>query len=98
MNDNISIKEYGEIKIIDRKRITLTGIRKLISFNNKEFVIDSKLGLIILKGDDLELLKLDTSDGNLAIKGRIDSLSYMDETKKEISFISRLFKWVLIYK
>ncbi|MBE6159164.1 MAG: sporulation protein YabP [Firmicutes bacterium] len=92
MNDNISIKEYGEIKIIDRKRITLTGIRKLISFNNKEFVIDSKLGLIILKGDDLELLKLDTSDGNLAIKGRIDSLSYMDETKKEISFISRLFK------
>ncbi len=98
MNDNISIKEYGEIKIIDRKRITLTGVRKLISFNNKEFVIDSKLGLIVLKGDDLELLKLDTSDGNLAIKGRIDSLSYMDETKKEISFISRLFKWVLIYK
>ena len=98
MNDNISIKEYGEIKIIDRKRITLTGVRKLISFNNKEFVIDSKLGLIVLKGDDLELLKLDTSDGNLSIKGRIDSLSYMDETKKEISFISRLFKWVLIYK
>ncbi len=92
MNDNISIKEYGEIKIIDRKRISLTRVRKLISFNNKEFVIDSKLGLIILKGDDLELLKLDTSDGNLAIKGRIDSLSYMDETKKEISFISRLFK------
>lgn len=92
MNDNISIKEYGEIKIINRKRITLTGVRKLISFNNKEFVIDSKLGLIVLKGDDLELLKLDTSDGNLAIKGRIDSLSYMDETKKEISFISRLFK------
>lgn len=92
MNDNISIKEYGEIKIIDRKRITLTGVRKLISFNNKEFVIDSKLGLIVLKGDDLELLKLDTSDGNLAIKGRIDSLSYMDDTKKEISFISRLFK------
>ena len=91
MNDNISIKEYGEIKIIDRKRISLTGVRKLISFNNKEFVIDSKLGLIILKGDDLELLKLDTSDGNLAIKGRIDSLSYIDDTKKEISFISRLF-------
>ena len=36
MNDNISIKEYGEIKIIDRKRITLTGVRKLISFNNKD--------------------------------------------------------------
>ena len=34
--DNISIKEYGEIKIIDRKRITLTGVRKLISFNNKD--------------------------------------------------------------
>ncbi len=92
MNDNIVIKEYGEIKIVDRKRINLTGIRKLISFNNKEFIIDSKLGLIELKGEDLELLKLDTSDGNLAIKGRIDSLSYMDEKNKELSFIARLFK------
>ena len=92
MNDNIVIKEYGEIKIVDRKRINLTGIRKLISFNSKEFIIDSKLGLIELKGNNLELLKLDTSDGNLAIKGKIDSLCYMDEKSKELSFIARLFK------
>ena len=92
MNDNIVLKEYGEIKIIDRKKINLTGIRKLISFNSKEFIIDSKLGLIELKGDNLELLKLDTSEGNLAIKGKIDSLCYVNEKNKELSFIARLFK------
>ena len=98
MNDNIVLKEYGEIKIVDRKRINLTGIKKLISFNPQEFLIDSKLGTILLKGNNLELIRLDTSDGILSIKGIINSLNYMDENKKELSFIARLFKWVLIYK
>ena len=92
MQDNITLREFGEIKIIDRKKILLTGVKKLINFNPNEFLIDSKLGSILLKGSELELLKLDTSDGNLAIKGRIDSLTYMDEKHKELSFIARLFK------
>ena len=86
------LKEYGDIKIEARKKIALNGINKLISFNSKEFNIDSKLGNILLKGNNLELLKLDTNDGTLIIKGKIDSLTYMDDKNKEISFIARLFK------
>ena len=92
MNDNIVLREYGEIKIVDRKKITLTGIKKLVSFNPNEFLIDSKLGVILLKGNNLELVRLDTNDGNLSIKGNINSLNYIDENKKELSFIARLFK------
>ena len=81
MNDNIVLKEYGEIKIIDRKKISLTGIKKIVSFNPSEFIINSKLGAITLKGDNLELIKLDTTEGLLSIKGTINSLSYMDSNK-----------------
>ena len=92
-NTNIITNQYGEIKITDRKRINLTGVKKLVSFNPEEFLIETTLGVILLKGQDLEIVKLDTTDGILSIKGRINNLSYMDSSKnKESSIIARLFK------
>lgn len=54
------------------------------------------MGTIILKGEGLELLKLDTMQGVVTIKGLVNSLTYLDENilkkNKENSVISRLFK------
>ena len=52
------------------------------------------MGYILIKGQELELIKLDTSGGNIYIKGKIDSVTYLDETKKKNkeNLISRLFK------
>ena len=92
-NSNISTNQYGEIKIVDRKRISLSGVKKLVSFNPEEFLIETTLGVLLLKGQELEIIKLDTTDGILSIKGRINNLNYMDSSKnKESSLIARLFK------
>ena len=88
MNEN---NLYGEIKITDRKKAMLTGIKKIISFNPEEFIIDSLLGGIKLLGKNLEIIKLDTNDGILSIKGNIDSISYSNNKVKE-SIFERLFK------
>ena len=46
-----------------------------------------------IKGENLEVVKLDTYQGNITIKGRIDSINYIDDnSKKESSVFSRLFK------
>lgn len=92
-NDNIIIGNH-EVKITDRKSIYLTGVKKIISFDTEEFLIETNMGIVLLKGETLELLKLDTSDGNVKIKGKINSLNYVENTKKnkEDSFISKLFK------
>ena len=92
-NKTIISNNYGEIKILDRKKVSLTGVKKLVSFNPEEFLIESTLGIILIKGQDLELIKLDTNDQLLSIKGKFNSLTYMDSnTKKESSLIARLFK------
>ena len=88
MNTN----QYGDIKINDRKKISLTGVKKVVNFNSEEFLLETTLGVISLKGSELEIVKLDTVDQILSIKGRFNSLTYMDSNKKEVSFISRLFK------
>lgn len=92
-NSSVVTNQYGEIKITDRKRVSLTGVKKLVSFNPEEFLIETTLGVILLKGQELEIIKLDTTDGILSIKGRINNLNYMDSNKnKETSIIARLFK------
>ena len=46
-----------------------------------------------IKGENLEVVKLDTYQGNVTIKGRIDALSYIDEnSKKESSVFTKLFR------
>lgn len=87
---------YGsaELKIIDRSTISLSGVNKIVSFDDEEFLMETTLGNLRLLGESLELLKLDTTDGNVKIKGKINSLSYLDgkiKTKEE-SLVSKLFK------
>ncbi len=93
MEDKITFGSQ-EFKMIDRANVMISGINKIISFDDEEFLLESVMGNIHLKGENLELLKLDTNDGNVKIKGKINSFMYLDgkEKTKEDSFITKLFK------
>jgi len=82
------------VTINDRKTIILSGVKKINSFDENEFFVDSIMGPIIIKGENLELLKLDTFQGNLSIKGKISLLNYLDDNKKVKvdNIMARLFK------
>lgn len=88
------------ISINERKSIIITGVKKIESFDNEEFLLITNLGTILLKGENLEMIKLDTLEGNVSIKGKIDALEYLDskEKGKESSLFTKLFKWVSNYK
>lgn len=90
------IVSYGshELKIIDRREIALTGIKKITSFDAEEFLLESNMGPILIKGSNLEIMRLDTHDGNVKIKGKINGFNYLDnkEKAKEESIIAKLFK------
>lgn len=90
------IVSYGshELKIIDRREIALTGIKKITSFDAEEFLLESNMGPILIKGSGLEIMRLDTHDGNVKIKGKINGFNYLDskEKAKEESIIAKLFK------
>lgn len=82
------------ISINERKSIVITGVKKIESFDNEEFLLNTNLGAILLKGENLEMIKLDTLEGNVSIKGKIDALQYLDSNikSKESSLFNKLFK------
>lgn len=94
--DKDSISNYNHsITLNERKNIMISGVKKIDSFDNEEFLLETTMGYMIIKGESLEIIKLDTYQGNVSIKGKINSLVYMESAnkkEKEDSFISKLFK------
>ena len=84
------------ITISERKNIVVSGVKKIERFDNEEFLMDTTLGFLSIKGDSLEIIKLDTYQGNVSIKGKVDSITYSENNiskkDKENSLISKLFK------
>ena len=52
------------------------------------------MGNLTLKGEELEIIKLDTYQGNVSIKGKADSITYEEDRNKEKEggLFNKLFK------
>ena len=86
-----------DITLSERKNILITGVKKIENFDSEEFLIETSLGYLEIKGEDLEIIKLDTYQGNVSIKGKVNSFGYLEgikEKDKDNSLLSKLFKWV----
>ena len=92
--NNINSYNHG-ISLFERKNLVITGVKKIENFDNTQFILETIMGFMIIKGSDLELVKLDTLQGHVTIKGLINSMTYAEENskkEKEESIFSRLFK------
>ena len=94
--DNSSINNYNHsISLLERKTLVITGVKKIENFDNLHFLLETTMGYLVIKGDGLELIKLDTLAGNVTIKGTINSIDYLlENTKKNKDkiILNKLFK------
>ncbi len=94
-NETMTFNDNHEISIKGRKSIYLTGVNKIESFDNEEFLMETSMGFLVLKGEELEIIKLDTKDGIVSIKGILTSMAYVDQIKKhnkDGSLFNKLFR------
>lgn len=94
MENNIDNYNHA-LNLVERKNMLITGVKKIDNFDSEEFLMDTVMGYLVIKGKDLELLKLDTMQQTVSIKGQINSYAYIENAKskeKDTSFINRLFK------
>lgn len=82
------------LKINNRKNLEITGVKEVDSFDNEEFLLQTVMGYLIVRGQNLQLKNLDVSEGLVTIKGKIYELSYVDEYHQEKAkgFFSKLFR------
>ena len=78
----------------NRKKLTLSGVVEVMSFDEEKIELTTKLGNLIIKGEDLKMNKLDVQNGDVIIAGSIASMVYSGKNikKNKESLLSKLFK------
>ena len=93
INVNSNLKH--DLSLTNRKELLVTGVKNIDSFDSKEFLIQTVLGFLHIKGSNLTLDKMDNENNELVIKGQIDALSYVSNSPKGKEVKGNIFKKLL---
>jgi len=77
-----------------RENISVTGILDVISFDEDTVVVDTSMGVLVLRGAGLHVNRLNLDDGSLNVDGEISSITYEESGSRrgKSAFLGKLFK------
>ena len=93
--DDIKKNNFQNIVLENREKLTLTGILDVFSFDDQIIIIETELGLLTIKGNDLKINKLNLDTSDFSVEGTIDSLNYSSTEitgKKGKGLLNKIFK------
>ena len=85
------IRSNQNIIIEDRKKLTLSGVKDVISFDDETLLLETVLGRLTVKGAGLHIVNFDTASGDLFAEGKIYAAVYTSDEKNG-GFFSRVFR------
>ncbi len=95
MEELSNAQKSHKLCLIGRKTCQIGGVLDVISFDLATVLLETELGMLTIKGNDLHVNRLSLEKGEIDVEGRIDSLTYTDTASygsKGEGFISRLFR------
>lgn len=87
-------EKKSNLTLQNRKKLQISGVQEVISFNEEEIILSTSLGGLNIKGQNLKMNKLDVNNGELNITGTINSCIYRSNQKpeKKDTILSKLFR------
>jgi len=82
------------ITIEKRESINVSGVIDVISFDEESVIAETELGVVIIRGINLHVKRINLESGELSVTGEIDGLAYENPgaVGKSKSIMGRLFK------
>lgn len=92
MAEKITAKNQNII-LEDRKKLNISGITDVDSFDEKSVCLYTQLGELTIRGNDIHIDSMSIENGDMTISGDISAMIYGDRDKKgPVSAIGRLFR------
>ena len=90
-----TVSKTHKVLLQNRKSGSFSGIVDVLSFDVAEILLETELGMLLIKGNDLHVNRLSLEKGEVDVEGRIDSIAYSEVNryaKQGESFLGRIFK------
>ena len=92
MEENKEIHNH-DVTMTSRKRLEMTGINDVTSFDEGQIVARNSNSDISIDGEELKIERFDSESGDLVVKGRINGLNYYNDTsQKKKKSVMNIFK------
>ena len=97
IDERKSITNSGVIQNLileNRVKLSVSGVLDVLSFDDQVVMIETELGLLTVKGENLRINKLSIDTSEVIVEGEISYLSYSEsnEDKGAGSLFSKIFK------
>jgi len=88
---DIKVASPHNIILENRKNLRISGVKDIDCFTESKIVLNTVLGELVIKGDDLHINALETSTGEFSMCGEVKSLVY-NSFKSGSGIVSRFFR------
>ena len=87
------IKPEHNLILNCREKLSITGVKEIINFDDKAVNIKTVCGELSIDGENIQINVLNVEKGELEISGKFNGINYFDlyESDKK-TLLSRIFK------
>lgn len=83
------------IVLENREKLSISGVLDVLSFDDQIVILETELGLLTVKGENLRINKLSLDTTEVIVEGTIFNLAYSEKNldkKSGGSLIGKIFK------
>ena len=93
-SSSVSLNNIVQNLVLEnREKLNVSGVKDVLSFDDQVVIIETELGLLTVKGENLKINKLNIDTSETAVEGKINSLVYSQlHGKSEGSLFGKIFK------
>ena len=94
MNINVNSNIVQNLVLENRGKLSVSGVNDVLSFDDQVVMVDTELGLLTVKGENIRINKLSLDTAEVIIEGEISSLAYSQnkQEKNAGTILSKIFK------
>ncbi len=91
---SISATTIQNLVLENREKLSISGVLDVLSFDDQVIIVETELGLLNVKGENLRINKLSIDTSEVVVEGEIYSMVYSekDTNKKGTSILGKIFK------
>ena len=93
--ETVAAQKNHKLILNNRKAGLVTGVLDVLSFNLNEILLETEQGMLMVKGTDMHVNRLNLEKGEVDLAGNIDNISYSDihsGVKAGENLLSKLFR------
>lgn len=90
-NDKTPVWRH-QISLVDREELSVDGALSLGSYDEKEVLLETAQGMMMVRGEGLNVKQLNLEEGKIVVEGNIKSINYEEVHKERRGLLNRLLK------